>query len=244
MSRPGWFTRRAVLAVLACAALGAVAVEQSLIHRARAQHDRLRELLSDRAGAREPRALKTEDHDEKKAQLQAANRHLPRLRNEVRQLREQHLELVKLRTQVTRLRTGRAPGARPGPGPAANGALRISGFIGREQMSDSGLTTPELAVQTFFWAMCHGQMERLAQCVTEEIAGQFSSNPGNPVEERAAMIKKEMAGLPGLKIEPAQPIPGSAVGEVSVNVRTSESGKAIQLRLRPVGAEWRISNPP
>jgi hypothetical protein len=46
------------------------------------------------------------------------------------------------------------------------GASLSPGAIPKAALVDSGLGSPEATVQTFFWAMCSGNLERLAQCYT------------------------------------------------------------------------------
>jgi len=90
---------------------------------------------------------------EEAEKLGRENQALPKLRNEVRQLRRQVEEMEQVRAENGRLLTQMAAGNK-----AADPAAMPADFIARSALVDVGLGTPEAAVQTIFLAMCQGNM--------------------------------------------------------------------------------------
>jgi hypothetical protein len=101
---------------------------------------------------------------------------------EERRVQDQHLLLLRLRNQVRQLRdqlkeasAGQAATARlPNSAQTNSGAesLAPEAFIAKSALSNVGLDTPEAAAQTFYWCLREGNVEHLVQCVTPDFGFQ------------------------------------------------------------------------
>lgn len=169
---------------------------------------------------------KLREENEETQKLRAENKDLPRLRNQVRQLRREAEELDKLRAGNQQL----SAAGKTAAGLSGSAAI-LPGFVPRAALADVGFGTPEAAAQTFFWAMCSGNRQRLRE------GSLHGEPPSAPDEEQA---RREM-------ISHFEPFPGFAItaqtnlapDEVTLEVKTSANGTAVPLKLKRVENEWK-----
>jgi hypothetical protein len=172
-----------------------------------------------------PRLRQDADEAEK---LREENQALPKLRNDVRQLRRQAGELAELRAENQRLLAdGKATKRPDGPAPLP------ADFLLRSNLRDAGLGTPEAAIQTFFWAMCQGNVERLSQCTLD---GSRDFRNGNAEAERQYLLK-QWGRFPGFRVTDKKVV---SPDRVIVSVQSSVGGTLMQMPLSKVGDEWRL----
>lgn len=161
---------------------------------------------------------------------------LPGLRNEVRQLRRQADDLKKLRSENEHLQSEQ----RPAQSHAASASVPVD-FITRAALGDAGLGTPEAAAQTIFWAMCQGNVGRLAQCSLEAPPGVQSSNGVSP--DHADLIDQNlvdhMKSFAGFRIASRLDISDT---EVTLGLQSSAGGTILPMTLKRVGFEWKVEH--
>jgi hypothetical protein len=225
----GWFL---CIALLGWAILSIAVNKNTTVH-LRAEHDallnasgELEQLKSENA---ELERLRSDNEEVRKLRL--ANKDLPKLRNEVRQLRRDAEEAQKIRAENERLTAARQTSN------AAQGNSRPvpEGFIPRSAMADVGLSTPEAAVQTFFRAMCNGDIERLEQC---SVHGPPVPSDPEELRRRQEELMNEGKDFPGFAIAGKQEI---SADEVIVQVQTVVGGTVVPIPLKRVGNEWKMA---
>jgi len=120
----------------------------------------------------EGRRISELSEDKQDGTIRETSHELLRLRNEVRQSREQARELEKLRQEnehlasvLKALASGKAPRL-----------AQMEGYVARETWSNAGLAAPEAALQTLFWALQEGNIERMLECMTPELKIHFGQN--------------------------------------------------------------------
>jgi hypothetical protein len=116
------------------------------------------------------------------SRLRQDTRDLPKLRNEVHQLREQRQALDRTNARYPASRQSTAPG-----GPAAQPTDSPGARMTPETVSNAGMATPEATLQTFTWAMLHGEMQTLKTCVDEASLGKIEQQGDE--QFRAAMTE-------------------------------------------------------
>jgi hypothetical protein len=135
--------------------IGHLRTENASLQQSAAEADQLRADLATSNG--------DEAQDEAEiARLKEENRDLLKLRNEVGQLQEARAEFERASAENKQLQQTRA-GARSADAkqPATQPVtIRIV------ELYDRGLSTPDNAVQTFFWAQRDGNREAMSRCVT------------------------------------------------------------------------------
>ena len=225
------------LAVLLMAGVVAVAGwKQNAIATARAEHSAL---MGESEEARrlaeqnkEIERLRGESEELKK--LREENKDLPKLRNEVRQLRRQAEELTKLRGENERLRSQQvvAPEYHDCPPPVP------PDFIARDALVDAGLGSPEATVQTYFWAMCQGNIRRSWDCLS---AGDVLA-PGGAEWERGQQreMANHMKNFKGFLIAGRQDI---SPDEVELTLQSKIGGTTIPMKFKRMDDGWKLENP-
>lgn len=234
-----------------------VAVQANKISRLRAANERLRE------SEREVQELSRRNQEIPRlraetaalAELRAANKELPAIRNEIRQLRSRKGELAEARAEHQLLLARQKAAG----GQSEAGALP-AGSITQAALADSGLASPEATVQTFFWAMCRGNLERLAECCSgrpalragEESAEKLEQAkdmlqvigleaPGQTTEELRQGLVAQTRCFPGYRITSQKAL---SADEVEVGVQCLDGGEVMTLRLqsfqRPRHFSWTI----
>ncbi len=163
--------------------------------------------------------------------IREENKDLPRLRNEVRQMRRGADELAKLRAENQRL----LEQAKNSAVPAAPAGLP-DGFIPKAALVDAGLGSPEATVQTFFSAACRGDVHRMSQCT---VADPGTEPRGADAERMRQDMMNELSAFPGFAIAGKKTISPS---EVELELKTQTDGAALPMKLKLVGAEWKMEN--
>lgn len=178
--------------------------------------------------------------------LTRENAELPALRlagEEVKHLRQSELELAHLRAEVERLRVEglnaaklRAENQRlieaENAPEAKTNAIPIN-YVTRAEMADAGLTSPEAAVQTYFWAMLTGNAARVQQCE----AGATRNITGSEMESWSASMRRDFADFPGFFIADERNVSPDAM---TVDVKAVAEGTAITMHLMRIGNEWLV----
>jgi hypothetical protein len=116
--------------------------------------------------------------------LRVAHGELLSLRNETHQLRGKQKELDALRAENQRLETQIKQGVA-----SKKSITEMEGFVAKENWANVGLATPEAALQSFFWAMREGNVQRVAECLCPREGDQIlKSLPRMPEAERQSML--------------------------------------------------------
>ena len=107
------------------------------------------------------------------ARLKGETHDLLKLRNEVRQLREQKQMIERLRAENEALRALGKSGA------SQMVALpSLPGLLSSDSLTNAGLSTPEAAVQTCFWALREKDERVRATCFTAHLTQQLQERKG------------------------------------------------------------------
>jgi hypothetical protein len=161
--------------------------------------------------------------------LRAENRELPGLRSQAGQLRRQAADLDKLRAENQRLQAQLKSGTAPG-----EAAALPPDFITRDALRDMGQSTPENAIQTMFWAMTTGNINRIVQCSLNY------DNPSDPNVDSEALgreLVKQYAAFPGFRIAEKTNL---APDEVEFGLQSSPGGVVLPRKLKLEGGLWRL----
>jgi hypothetical protein len=161
--------------------------------------------------------------------LRAENRELPGLRSQAGQLRRQAADLDKLRAENQRLQAQLKSGTAPG-----EAAALPPDFITRDALRDMGQTTPENTMQTFFWAMSTGNVQRAAQCSVNG-ADMLARMPDLGAEGKDMV--KETSAFPGFRIAEKTNL---APDEVQLGIQSKPGGVVAPVKFKFDGGEWKI----
>jgi len=225
------FWLRSILGVGAAVALAMVLFKQSTVAR-------LREEQAGLAGSGDEVSRLTHENSElqaahgggdESAKLREGNRDLPKLRNEARQLRRKLDELNALKAENERLRAQQAA--------IASGKMTTvhpPGFVGRNQLFDAGLGTPEDALQTTIWAWSQGNFDRMLQCMTSDGTKDFKQE----LEKNRDEMAKLGAALPGYRIVETN---AASADEVIFKVELMSDEEGTPMHVRRVGNEWKVA---
>lgn len=220
-----------LLIIAVAGSLAAVVRRQNDVAALRAEHQHL---LSD---GEEAERLARENQDiailraqnEELAKLHLENKDLPRLRNEVRQLRKQAAEMERLRAENQRLSASSVAA----PTEVRRNVMQME--VTKESLQDKGLGIPMLTLQTYFAAMCQGNVKRTIECLTPEAATRLQSQPEETVRQQ---LLREANGFTGYRItERNMPSPD----EIVLGIQLLSTGAAQQLHFKQVGNEWKIA---
>lgn len=167
---------------------------------------------------------------------------LPRLRNEVTQLRTRKAEVDAARQEHEQLLQ------------ASRDVLRVPreappGFIAKEQLRNAGFATPEAAVETFFWAMRESRLDLMVQCLSPEHRDRkgFESLPEETREKQIKSFQAEGMGdrrsnnFSDFTVTDRQQL---SEDTVVLSLRSSVGLRAAQYRLKRTGTEWKIDDLP
>ena len=214
--------------------IGGAVTLQSAIKDARTEQQELSKAGADAGAQAEGKdgSLPAGANDEV-LRLREANKDLPKLRNEVRQLRRRADEMAKLRADNERLQNVSKQGAKQYP----------PDFVRRAALVDKGLATPEATIQTFMWAMTQGNVSRMKDCMSAEDAAKLSQQQSDD-QMREDMAKAGKA-IPGFRIAGRHDISPSEV-EITVEVMPSADGSIGSdgtdrpIKLKRVGNDWKL----
>jgi hypothetical protein len=213
--------------------IGGVVTLQSAIKDARTEQQELSKTGADAGAMAESKdGSRPTGVSDEVLRLREANKDLPKLRNEVRQLRRQADEMAKLRADNERLKNALKPGARQYP----------PDFVRRGALIDAGQATPEATVQTFFWAMTQGNVSRIKDCMSAEDVAKLAQQSDEKLKEETAMVGK---AIPGFRIAEKHDI---SPGEVEMKIEVMPGvdgdigmdGAERPVKLKRVGNEWKL----
>lgn len=229
-------TTKWILLILSLAVLGAAIVQWQA---ASGLHSLNQGLLTDQTDAVEvPKLSQTEQ--EELARLQEENRDLLKLRNEVRQLRDQTKTLGGVRAENKRLREATA-----GDGAGSAKLPSPEGFISREALADVGTATPEAAVQTLFWSMREGNVKRFLEVASPNTLEQNLRNVSPEQlqqlhENLRKTLQRQVEDFSNFRIVGQdQPRPDTLI----LKLQSSASDKVARMAVRLYGNEWRVEDP-
>ena len=230
---------KTIFAILVLAILGAAfAWERKAIVTLRAQNESMR------ADKLEAERLANENRDLPKLRAgqpatveQGGNAELLRLRNEVRQLRAQQQEMVKLRAANQRaaeeLKSGKFTPRR---------LVDMEGAVPREKWSFAGFATPEATVENFFAAIATADPEQIMRCMTPEgaegLRQQMAKDPEGMRKEFEEQFGK-LGKVSGFRITGTR---RKGDDKMEVLVQVVADGQSMPLQLRRVDNEWKFGD--
>jgi hypothetical protein len=207
----------------------AAAAMQSAIKEARAEQQNLLQPGADAGVVQQNNVASQPAVASDEAQrLRDVNKDLPKLRNEVRQLRRQAEEMEKLRADNEWLKNAPKPAPRQYP----------PDFIKRDALVDAGLATPEATVQTAMWAMVNGNLRRMKQCATAEGLAEMGQMTEEQFREQAAEAAKV---IPGFRITDKGEHSPDEVW-LTIEVVPGVEGSDRTMKLKRVGNEWKLES--
>jgi len=173
--------------------------------------------------------------------LREQTKELPRLRNEVTQLRTRKAELEAARREHKQLTEAKHTGASvPREAPA--------GFTAKERLVNAGFATPEDALQTFFWAMRQGDLGFVLQTLspTNGERKQMESLPPNQRAEIEKSFSTDRAGNPmnnfsDFTVRGKETI---SDGSVVLHVGSSITTNTMRVQMDRFDGEWRLRDIP
>ena len=185
-------------------------------------------------------------------QLAEANRELPalratagsakrtdrnellRLRNEIRKLRAQQLEVDKLRVANQRvadeIKSGKFTPRR---------LADMEGALPSEKWTFAGFATPEAAVQSFFAAASSGDIAQIVRCF-EPNQGQYLREEFEKDPERARRKFLQIGAFGSASAFRIVETRNDSSEEVEVHVQAAVDGAVLPLQLQRIGAEWKL----
>jgi len=226
------FIVRGSLLLLLAGGIAVVAMKQSAIATLRAEHQTLlndsqqaQQLAKENAGisSLQPDAAEAE-------KLRVENQDLPRLRNEVGQLRKQTADLDKLRADHERLLAK----VNTGQSSQSTAPALPADYISRDALRDVGLSSPENTMQTFFWAMSTGNMKRLMQCSAND---QNQPRSDAELEAQGQDLAKQFTAFPGYRVAEKTNL---APDEVQLGIQASPGGVVAPIKFKFDGGQWKL----
>ena len=218
-------------------ALGVVALlafgERQILVQERARHQELQAELANGVG--DPPTKNADLVEPRSEEAQSALRDLPRLRNEVRQLRESVGELPRLRDEHARLEKQLSEA---GTKPKIAEPTPEGGFLMSSAWNFVGFATPEATLQSFFSAMRSSNVANVIACLPPEFGA------GDRGEERIRQTQSEFmkaaAGfrqVAGYRITASEPV---AEDRVTLKIQAAANGTIMDMRLRRIDGQWKI----
>jgi hypothetical protein len=176
-------------------------------------------------------------------------------RGQSEKLRDQNLEIMRLRNEVTQSRAGtkeaealaaenqRLKAAMKQGNPnSAEGAgnaqpARIRDFP-RESWSFAGYASPESALVSAIWAMREGNPQTYLESLTpeeqERMARVWKDKAENEIAEKH---KNDVSSIAGLRVLERQDL---SPNEVVMNVYLEGPGRVEKIRMNQVGQDWKF----
>ena len=230
-----------ICALLLAGAVAGTWVQRSALSKMRADNQLLREQSREtqRLAGENANLDRLREEIREVEQLRNETRELHKLRNEVRQLRERKSDLAKLRAQNQQLRartnrdggpTSRAADARP--------------LVTKELLADAGWSSPEAALETFFWAFRERNAQKIRACFSDEPDVTLREQTDEQVLAGDAPL---MATFKGFQIVARKVV---SADEIKLGFRVIQStaqGESVSrdsldmaLPFKRVGNEWKI----
>ena len=223
---------------LLAAAVGAAWVQRNSIAALREKNIELRQQTGAENAVRENRGAPPRVDDQEIQSLTEATREVPKLRNEVRQLRQQKPEVDRLRAENVQL----AAALKTAPKTTARRMSEAEGFVLREKWTHAGFATPEATVQTFFWALANKDLRAWAQCMTGKDAQKMEQELRESAEGGAKRMETkfaEAANIQGFRISQRKEI---AEDKVELGLQAATGGHVMLMQFQLVDGEWKLIN--
>ena len=224
------FALRLFCVLLLGGAITVAVLNQNALTRARAEQQALiqDQAECERLTAENAQLVDLRATNEAVQKLILANKDLPRLRNEIRRLREAAGEAEKLRADNQRLSAAQNN--------STDTALPAD-FLRATALAYAGLTSPEATLQTFFHAAMQGDVRRANQCQLQPEVPDSRVVEAQDVER----LQKEYARFPGFRIAEKTVL---GPDEVQIGVQSAPGGVIAPIKLKlvatPSGNEWKI----
>lgn len=236
MSRSTWI-KLGVLAVLALTGtawferseLNRLRQEQQVLLASQAEADQLAQEIQAAAAQRDVSA--------DVAALREANRDLPKLRNEVRQLRERQDVLGKMQVENQRLASQIQAGIT-----APKSITEMPGAVAKERWVNAGLATPEAAVQTLFWAMRDANIEMVAGCLKPSEGEQLLQQYKQSGDEQRKRMQEGFSAFSKVKGFCIVEQKAESAEKVVIRFLVAAGSDPVEIPVRRYGAEWRIES--
>jgi hypothetical protein len=151
------------------------------------------------------------------------------LRGEVTLAQQRFDNLAPLVTNLAAKLTARTNQVETGPAPEFP-----PGYFPRHELTDRGNATPEAALETFWWAMSHGNLPKLF-AVSVEMAGQ--PVPENPNREDDGFTYMFRA-FPGYQVVKRE---NGAAGRLVMGLRTAPGARVVDMILVHTNGQWLVS---
>jgi len=164
---------------------------------------------------------------------------LLKLRNQVSRLRSELPQLAKAQAENQLLRQALQSSAVPADVPIGQ---TPPGFTSREGLVESGLTTPEATVQSFFRAMRDGDAKRFMQCMTPDVRKRefTEAMDDDQLGKFGEMLKDEMGTFSNFRIVERKE---SSPDYIQLGLQASSGPSIMRVGLRKVGNEWLMDKP-
>jgi len=217
------FIAGVVLLVLLVVAFG----ERRTLLQARSRHEVLVGQITERCAGLPNNTAAKLGAEPVNADAQDAIRDLPRLRNQVRVLREQSRALPKLQAENDSLQTrltqvnAAPPIAEPTP---------ENGFLMKEAWVYAGFNSPEATVQSFFCALRDGNVANVMACLA-------SGSEGGPSRDNVMEGARGIARIKGYRIVGSE---FTGADKAVVKLQAAVNGMTIDMPVLRKGLEWKI----
>jgi len=227
-------------AVLSIALIASASLCVALWHKSRSLEAENQELLAkvndleQSAGDAKLRSKASSNFD---TELQSQKRELMRLRDEVTQLRSSRDAAARAQGELAKLQAQQSRGAS-----ASTDANATAGqSIRRDDWKFSGYATPEAAFISGMWAMKEGQSDTLLNSFTPQEKERFQAQmPEKSDAEIAQRFQKQYGNVTGVRIVGENQ---TAPGEVVLDVYLEGIGALKKYRMNQVGDEWKAGGP-
>ncbi|HXT13108.1 MAG TPA: hypothetical protein VN873_16230 [Candidatus Angelobacter sp.] len=200
-----------VFSFLALAAVALAGYQHQQLGQLRAENTALQQSASEANQLQTDLAKSTGDaaqSEEEIARLREENHDLLKLRGEVSELRDARAEFERVSAENKRLQSAVASTRATN----ANQPFKQPITIRMSELYDRGLSTPDFAVQTFFWAARNGNLDAFSHCMMD---------PSRRWENSLKEMQREFQQLVAIVI----------IGQRQIDANTIEVG--IQLNLTP-----------
>jgi len=155
-------------------------------------------------------------------------------KDELTGLRQQTLEVLRLRNQLAQAHRQLAAEARNQTSRAEN-PDEFAGYVTREQLSFAGFATPENAFQSFNWAEANGDYTNWLAALAPGLQEEELANPKSFEEFQ----HRPMGTMTGMQVLATKPI-GSDRVELKVRLDWENRVTVLIFPMVAIGNEWRL----
>lgn len=181
-------------------------------------------------------ATATAQNDRELENLRSQTTELLRLRNEVTQLRTGAKDVEKLRADNQRLRSENQRSVAGGT--AANAPALATNQFARDNWSFSGYATPDAALVSAIWAMKEGNPKTYLESLAPEEQARMSKVWENKSEaEIAAKHQSDVAAISGMQILDRKAISND---EIQMNIYIEGVDRLEKVSMKQVDGQWKF----